>query len=145
MHSQTSTAVLIHGYNLQADGWKEVVSSRIQTGVTEAVVRQAQLIFWGSGASKNESGVKESVVTFRLATGELLADLAKKAKVGISTVQRIEAADGLPTVSDDLEWRAQARNNSILAIREALVRAGVTFLHDDGRGVGVRGKLTARK
>src|SRR5947209_1264906 len=81
MHSQTSTAVLIHGYNLQADGWKEVVSSRIQTGVTEAVVRQAQLIFWGSGASKNESGVKESVVTFRLATGELLADLAKKASL----------------------------------------------------------------
>jgi hypothetical protein len=74
-----------------------------------------------------------------------VVDLAKKAKVGISTVQRIEATDGTPTVANDLEWRAQARDNSIAAVHEALVRAGVTFLHDDGRGVGVRGNRTSRK
>ena len=74
-----------------------------------------------------------------------VADLAKKAKVEISTVQRIEATDGKPTVANDLEWRAQARDNSIAAVHEALVRTRITFLHDDGRGVGVRGNRTSRK
>ena len=58
------------------------------------------------------------------------------------TVQRIEAADD-PTVYEDLDWRAWARGKSIQAIRETLIRAGITLLPDDGRGVGVRGK--ARK
>ena len=36
-----------------------------------------------------------------------VAELAAKANVGISTVQRIEAADD-PAVHDDLDWRASA-------------------------------------
>jgi hypothetical protein len=71
-----------------------------------------------------------------------IAELAAKAKVGISTVQRIEEADD-PAVRDDLDWRASARGESIQAIREALIGAGITLLPDDGKGAGVRGK--ARK
>jgi hypothetical protein len=69
-----------------------------------------------------------------------VSQLAAKANVGISTVQRIEAADD-PAVRDDLEWRASARAESIQAVHQTLVRAGITFLSDDGRGVGVRGKV----
>jgi hypothetical protein len=71
-----------------------------------------------------------------------ITELAETANVGISTVQRIEAADD-PAVRDDLDWRASARGESIQAIRETLIRAGITLLPDDGKGVGVRGK--ARK
>jgi transcriptional regulator with XRE-family HTH domain len=68
-----------------------------------------------------------------------VTELATRAKVGISTVQRIEASDD-PTVHGDLDWRASARGRSIQAIRETLIRAGITFLPDDRSGVGVRGK-----
>ena len=37
-----------------------------------------------------------------------VSNLAAKANVGISTVQRIEAADD-PAVRDDLDWRTSAR------------------------------------
>jgi transcriptional regulator with XRE-family HTH domain len=74
-----------------------------------------------------------------------VADLATKAKVGISTVQRIEAEDGSPIITDDLEWRAAARNEVIAAVRDTLVREGVTFLHEDRRGVGIRGKIQRRR
>ena len=36
-----------------------------------------------------------------------VADLARNAKVGISTVQRIEASDGGPTV-DDVQWACRS-------------------------------------
>jgi|ERR1700722_6968435 len=72
-----------------------------------------------------------------------VADLAAKANVGISTVQRIEAADD-PAVRDDLDWRASARGESIQAIRETLIGAGITLLPDDGKGVGIRGKTRHR-
>jgi hypothetical protein len=68
-----------------------------------------------------------------------VTELSKKANVGISTVQRIEAADD-PAVRDDLDWRAAARSESIQAIRQTLILAGITFLPDDGKGAGVRGK-----
>jgi hypothetical protein len=71
-----------------------------------------------------------------------VADLATRAHVGISTVQRIEASDD-PAVHGDLDWRPSKRSQSIQAIRETLFRAGITFLPDDGKGEGVRGR--ARK
>ncbi len=43
-----------------------------------------------------------------------VSELAKKANVGISTVQRIEAADD-PAVRGDLDWRVSARGESIHA------------------------------
>jgi len=74
-----------------------------------------------------------------------VAELARKAKVGVSSVQRIEAADGSPVITDDLEWRAAARDEVIEAVRDTLIRAGIKFLPDDGRGVGVRGKRKKRR
>lgn len=71
-----------------------------------------------------------------------VTDLAAKANVGISTVQRIEAAED-PAVPGDLNWRASARGESIQAIRDTLIQAGITLLPEDRNGVGVRGK--ARK
>jgi transcriptional regulator with XRE-family HTH domain len=68
-----------------------------------------------------------------------IAELATRANVGISSIQRIEATDGSPEVTDDLEWRAEARNRVIAAVRDTLIRAGVTFLPDDRHGVGIRG------
>jgi transcriptional regulator with XRE-family HTH domain len=70
-----------------------------------------------------------------------IAELAAKAKVGISTVQRIEAEDGSPIITDDLEWRAAARNEVVAAVRDALVEEGITFLPEDRQGVGIRGKI----
>lgn len=68
-----------------------------------------------------------------------VAELAKAAKVGVSTVQRIEAVDGSPEVAGDLEWRTEARREAVQAVQTALERAGVTFLPDDGRaGPGIR-------
>jgi hypothetical protein len=71
-----------------------------------------------------------------------IADLAKAAGVGISTVQAIEAADGPPRISggieQTLEHRTAARATSVAAIGKALQSAGVAFLRDDGRGAGVR-------
>jgi transcriptional regulator with XRE-family HTH domain len=69
-----------------------------------------------------------------------VAELAARAKVGISSIQRIEAADGSPVVTGDLEWRTAARNEVIAAVRDTLIRAGITLLPDDRRGVGIRGK-----
>jgi len=65
-------------------------------------------------------------------------ELATRAKLGLSTVQSIEASDGSPAAGGDLEWRTAAREQSIEAIHAALVRVGVTFLEDDGNGPGVR-------
>jgi hypothetical protein len=55
-----------------------------------------------------------------------VTELATKANVGISTVQRIEAADD-PAVRGNLAWRASAREESIQAIRDTLIRAGITL------------------
>lgn len=73
-----------------------------------------------------------------------LAEMAKIAGVGVSTVQAIEVADGEPEISEGLEatrdYRAGAREESLAKIAKALTKAGVTFLPDDGKGPGVRGK-----
>lgn len=73
-----------------------------------------------------------------------IAELAERAGVGISTVQAIEAAEGAVTItgglSQTLEHRAAARAESIASVCDALVKAGCTFLPDDGHGDGVRAK-----
>ena len=80
------------------------------------------------------------------------AELAEMAGVGISTVQRIETVDGVPTVAGDPEtpsrlqaFRAGERSKAISAIVKAFTAAGVTFLSDDGKGVGIRVKPKASK
>jgi transcriptional regulator with XRE-family HTH domain len=78
-----------------------------------------------------------------------IAELAKRADVGISTVQAIEAAEGEPGVSEGgleatAEYRGSARAASLDAIRRALTGAGVTFLADDGKhGPGIRFRAKA--
>jgi transcriptional regulator with XRE-family HTH domain len=73
-----------------------------------------------------------------------IAELARAADIGISTVQAIEAAEGEPGVSPEgleatAEYRGSARAASLEAIRKALTASGVTFLPDDGKhGPGIR-------
>jgi transcriptional regulator with XRE-family HTH domain len=55
-------------------------------------------------------------------------DLAKESRVGLSTIRRIEGAQGVPSAS--------ARNLAL--IQEALERAGVQFVEGNGGGPGVR-------
>ena len=54
--------------------------------------------------------------------------LAKAAQVGVMTVRRAEAVDGVP---------AMLVNNA-MAIRAALESAGVDFIAENGGGPGVR-------
>ncbi len=55
-------------------------------------------------------------------------NLADKTKLGISTIQRMESADGVPSVS--------AKN--LDAVRRSLEAAGIVFISENGGGVGVR-------
>jgi transcriptional regulator with XRE-family HTH domain len=64
-----------------------------------------------------------------------IADLAEQSGVGISTIQRIETEDGFPS----------ARGGNIDAVYKALSAAGITFLPENEKGVGVRGKAKSRR
>lgn len=54
---------------------------RVPTGIAEAIHRGAMRIFWGTGASKNQQGTKESQYTFDQATGPKLDELALGLKI----------------------------------------------------------------
>lgn len=60
-------------------------------------------------------------------------ELADKAGVGISTVQRMEGAEGVPSAS----------TKNLEAVERALQQAGVEFIAENGGGPGVR--LAKRK
>jgi hypothetical protein len=83
--------------------------------------------------------------------GWSIADLAKAADVGNSTVQVVEAADDAAAVSSGgvettRDHRAAARAEALGKIVAACTAAGVTFLPDDGRhGPGIRGRAKARR
>jgi transcriptional regulator with XRE-family HTH domain len=55
-------------------------------------------------------------------------ELADKASIGISTVQRMENAEGVPSAS----------GKNLDAVQRALQHAGVIFLDENGEGPGVR-------
>jgi transcriptional regulator with XRE-family HTH domain len=55
-------------------------------------------------------------------------ELAEKADVGISTVQRMENAEGVPSAS----------GKNLEAVERALRVAGVVFIDSNGDGPGVR-------
>ncbi|YBV95141.1 transcriptional regulator (plasmid) [Phyllobacteriaceae bacterium JZ32] len=57
-------------------------------------------------------------------------DLAKAASVGVTTVRRAEAEDGLPSIT--------AANLKLIKI--TLEDAGIEFIPENGGGVGVRFK-----
>ena len=54
--------------------------------------------------------------------------LAEEAGLGISTIQRMEGAEGVPSAS--------AKN--LDAVQRSLEAAGVVFIPENGGGVGVR-------
>lgn len=60
-------------------------------------------------------------------------ELAEKSGVGLSTVQRAEAAENAPSIT-----RANMQ-----AIRTALEAAGVEFIPENGGGPGVRLRRTS--
>jgi len=72
------TAVLIHGCHLQAKDWGNIVwgdplkgiLGRIPKGLRVALQEDAELVYWGTGASEKD-GVKESQYTFNYATSRL--------------------------------------------------------------------------
>ena len=67
----------------------------------------------------------------RMARGYLrwsTAELAAKAGVGISTVKRAEAEDGIPPINPP----------NLTAIKAALEAAGIAFIEQNGGGPGVR-------
>ncbi len=71
----------------------------------------------------------------RMARGYLrwsAQELAEKSGVGVSTVKRAEAEDGLPPITKP----------NMDAIRRALEAAGVEFIPENGGGAGVRLRKT---
>jgi hypothetical protein len=72
-----------------------------------------------------------------------IAELAAAASVGISTVQEIERADGVPMVSGELQWRVDARAEAVEKVQRALEAAGATFLPANSQGEGVRYKSSS--
>jgi hypothetical protein len=61
-----------------------------------------------------------------------IEDLAKKSGVGVRTIIRLEAADGIP----------RSRTHTLLAIKLAMEVAGIEFIGtpEDGPGIRVRNK-----
>ncbi|SIO53859.1 Helix-turn-helix [Bradyrhizobium erythrophlei] len=75
-----------------------------------------------------------------------LADLAKTADVGDSTIRSIESSDGEPVirgggVDQTLEYRAAARSEALAKIVAALEKAGIKFLPANAHGPGIRGRV----
>lgn len=75
-----------------------------------------------------------------------LADLAKAADVGESTIRSIESRDGAPVirgggVDQTLEYRVAARSEALSKIIAAMGKAGIKFLQADAHGPGIRGKI----
>lgn len=67
-----------------------------------------------------------------------IADLAKAADVGLSTVQAVEKFDGEPRIAPSLQWRSDARDEALVKIERALEKAGITFLPESTHGIGIR-------
>lgn len=79
------------------------------------------------------SGDMNTITGAQLRAGRALIrwsadDLAKAANVGVATIRRAEATDGVVTMVP----------NNLAAIRSALEAAGVIFVDANGEGPGVR-------
>jgi hypothetical protein len=69
-----------------------------------------------------------------------VSKLADTADVGISTIQKIEDADGDAAIESSLAWRSEARSATLAKVVSALENAGITFLPANAQGAGIRGK-----
>jgi ribosome-binding protein aMBF1 (putative translation factor) len=73
-----------------------------------------------------------------------IADLAKAAEVGDSTVRSIEKVDGDPSIKgggmeNTIDYRIAARAEALAKIVATFEKAGITFLPASPQGVGLRG------
>jgi transcriptional regulator with XRE-family HTH domain len=64
-----------------------------------------------------------------------VAQLAKAAGVGVSTIKRMEASDGVPSVA--------AKN--LAAVQRTIEAAGLLFIPENGGGAGVRLRERAKE
>lgn len=69
-----------------------------------------------------------------------VAKLAEQAGVGISTIQKIEDVDGDPNIDSGLQWRSDARAESLAKIVTAMEKAGVKFF-SEGSWDGIQGRV----
>jgi len=101
--------VLIHGRHLEAKGWEHIVwgdprvlRGQVPKGIAQALLHSAELIYWGTGASKKD-GKRESQYTFDYTMGRLgeLAPMHVSDRVHSSytTYSRAELAAYLHEVS----------------------------------------------
>jgi transcriptional regulator with XRE-family HTH domain len=70
-----------------------------------------------------------------------VSKLAEQSGVGISTIQKVEDVDGDPSVDSTLQWRSDARTESLTKIVTAMEKAGIKFLPSDGAWEGIRGRV----
>ena len=70
----------------------------------------------------------EQIKMARAALGWSIETLAKRSEVGVRTINRIEAQNGLP----------KATTANLKIIRLTLEQAGVEFVGSEGEGPGVR-------
>ena len=55
-------------------------------------------------------------------------DLARESKIGVATIRRAEAADGIPTIT----------TANMASLARALESAGIQFISENGDAVGVQ-------
>lgn len=69
-----------------------------------------------------------------------ISNLAERADVGISTIQKIEGMAGDASIESTLQWRSEARQAALAKVTAALESAGITFLSANAQGEGLRCK-----
>jgi hypothetical protein len=73
-----------------------------------------------------------------------IGDLSAASGVSDSTIRSIEKNSGATQITGGLEptleYRANARDESVNKLANALTAAGITFLPESAHGVGLRGQ-----
>lgn len=104
---QPKVAVLIHGCHLEAKNWQNIVwgnprgaRGRIPKGIAQALLHDAALIFWGTGASQKD-GLKESEYTFKYALGRLAEVTWGTNKSTAEIAEYLKAVSYIDTVTEN--------------------------------------------
>lgn len=102
------TAILIHGHHLHAEGWEDVVwgdprkgvLGHVPKGLIEALQWDADVIFFGTGASKKD-GLKEGEHTLRF-TWQRIGEIPQFASMGTEAAEAwLDARAVLELTSQD--------------------------------------------
>ncbi len=126
MSVQVSTAVLIHGLHLDANGWESLVWGspidgvwgNIPRGVELAWRTQAGVIYWGTGASERD-GKKECDVMF----GRAIAGANELARLCNTTPELLTTFLNQRSIRDA---DAKDTNTEIRACLDKCIEIGVT-------------------